>query len=116
MINKIVKPTLVLNKKIALNNIKKQIQISRKNNIILRPHFKTHQSLEIGTWFKSLGIKKITVSSLKMAEYFSAQWDDITLAFPVNIREIKTINTLLSSITLNLLLESVFVLKFLEKI
>lgn len=34
-----------------------------------RPHFKTHQSLEIGSGFKETGIKKITVSSFTMAYY-----------------------------------------------
>ena len=77
-----------------------------RNGVSFRPHFKTHQSLEIGRWFKELGVEKITVSSLEMAEYFSAEWNDITVAFPINILEIETINRLASIINLQVLLES----------
>ena len=51
-----------------------------------------------------------------MAEYFAADgWDDITVAFPVNILEIKRISKLASNITLNLLAESEDTLAFLEE-
>ncbi len=87
---------------------------AQSNNVDFRPHFKTHQSLEIGRWFKELGVKKITVSSLEMAEYFAEEWNDITVAFPANILEIETINQLASKIRLNLLVESVEVAKYLS--
>jgi D-serine deaminase-like pyridoxal phosphate-dependent protein len=86
---------------------------ARKNQLTFRPHFKTHQSLEVAAWFREEGIECITVSSLRMAEFFSNTWDDITVAFPVNILEIKTINRLAKKIQLNLLIESVESLKFL---
>ena len=50
-----------------------------------------------------------------MAEYFSAEWNDITVAFPVNILEIDTINALARKIKLNLLVESVTALTFLKE-
>lgn len=79
-----------------------------------RPHFKTHQSMEIGEWFRAFGVNKITVSSVTMAEYFAANnWNDITIAFPVNIREINSINNLAKKTTLNLLVESVETVEFL---
>ena len=88
---------------------------AQKNGVQFRPHFKTHQSLEIGRWFKELGTDKITVSSLEMAEKFSGQWNDITVAFPVNILEIATINKLAEKIHLNLLIESTDTIEFLKK-
>lgn len=88
----------------CLKNIEQIVLKARKNNITLRPHFKTHQSHEIGRWFRELGVEKITASSLKMAEYFAADnWQDITVAFPVNVHEIERINLLAEKITLNLL-------------
>ena len=75
---------------------------------------KTHESIEIGEWFKNFGIKKITVSSVSMAEYFSQKWDDITIAFPLNILEIKKINKLLKKIQINLLVDSVEAIDFLN--
>jgi D-serine deaminase-like pyridoxal phosphate-dependent protein len=84
--------------------------------ITYRPHFKTHQSLEVGRWHKEVGISKITVSSVDMALFFSADWDDITIAFPVNLREKETINVLCRRVRqLNLLVESAEVVHKLAK-
>ena len=110
----IEKPTLIINKDIVLSNIKTSKELSKKLSISFRPHFKTHQSLEVGTWFKKLGIKKITVSSVEMAKYFSNQWDDITIAFPFNILEIKKVKILLKKITINLLVDSIETIEFLD--
>lgn len=102
------KPTFFINKSICLSNISKMADHARMNQVIFRPHFKTHQSLEIGNWFKSAGIKCITVSSVQMAAYFAEDWDDITIAFPVNVREMDEINALAVKARLNLLLESAY--------
>jgi D-serine deaminase-like pyridoxal phosphate-dependent protein len=81
-----------------------------------RPHFKTHQSAEIGEWFRLSGVTKITVSSVQMAGYFAEHgWADITIAFPVNILEIDEINILAEKIKLNLLIENKEALSYLEK-
>jgi D-serine deaminase-like pyridoxal phosphate-dependent protein len=112
----IVSPTLIIDKKKCLNNIQLMAEKAKKHNLIFRPHFKTHQSRIIGRWFKKFGVDKITVSSLKMAEYFSNDdWKDITVAFPVNIREIETINSLAEETQLNLTLENVESVEFLCK-
>jgi len=111
----ITKPTLLLDEEKCKRNIEKMFLKAQEHHIDFRPHFKTHQSLEIGRWFKSLGVNKITVSSLEMAVYFSSEWDDITVAFPVNILEIETINTLAKNIRLNLLIESKETILFLAK-
>jgi D-serine deaminase-like pyridoxal phosphate-dependent protein len=72
-----------------------------------RPHFKTHQSAKIGEWFRDFGVEAITVSSVQMAEYFAANgWDDITIAFTLNILEIDNINRLAAKIKLNVLVEN----------
>lgn len=102
----ITKPTLLLDKGKCLKNIEMLSLKAIGHNLIFRPHFKTHQSLEIGRWFKNFGVERITVSSLEMARYFSCEWSDITVAFPVNILEIDTINELTEKISLNLLVES----------
>lgn len=74
-----------------------------RNNIRLRPHFKTHQSAQVGEWFREQGTTAITVSSLKMARYFARHgWDDILVAIPVNIREMALVNELASQIKLHL--------------
>jgi D-serine deaminase-like pyridoxal phosphate-dependent protein len=104
MYNSLTEPTLLLDKQKCLYNISMMAEKARKNNVTLRPHFKTHQSHEVGRWFREKGVTKITVSSLKMAEYFASDgWDDITVAFPVNVHEHDRINRLAEKINLNLL-------------
>ena len=112
----IVRPTLIVSKDQVLKNINKIKNKTEKNGIRFRPHFKTHQSKEIGEWLKELGVKHITVSSVRMAECFAeAGWEDITIAFPVNILEINRINNLAKSMQLNLLVESLETVEFLRE-
>ncbi|MEJ0055890.1 MAG: hypothetical protein WDN75_09720 [Bacteroidota bacterium] len=68
---------------------------ARKLKVSFRPHFKTHQSHEVGRWFRAEGVNSCTVSSVKMASYFAEDgWKDITVAFPLNVLEIKEVNRL----------------------
>ena len=107
-------PTLVINKSISSNNLDRMIGVANKNNLVLRPHFKTHQSIEIGNWFKEKGVTSITVSSIKMAEFFSSEWDDITIAFPLNILEIDKLNFMITRHKVKLLIDSISSLKILN--
>lgn len=103
----IVRPTLLLDKAVCLRNIARMAEKAKAKNLNFRPHFKTHQSAIIGDWYRQFGVSSITVSSVQMAEYFSAHgWDDITIAFPTNILEIDQINRLAKKIELNLLVEN----------
>ncbi|MGQ8336545.1 alanine racemase [Sunxiuqinia sp. A32] len=103
----IVRPTLLLDKEICMRNIERMAQKAEAKKLQFRPHFKTHQSAQVGEWFREFGVKSITVSSVQMAQYFAKyNWKDITIAFPVNIHEINDINSLASKIKLNLLVEN----------
>ncbi len=114
MIRNIIKPTLIIDKSKCLRNIKRMAEKARNSGVKFRPHFKTHQSAEVGSWFRSFGVDSITVSSVSMAEYFFRNgWRDITIAFPVNILEIDHINDLAAHSELNLLVISRETLKFL---
>lgn len=112
----IVRPTLVINKEVCLRNIERMATKARSKNLFFRPHFKTHQSAIIGDWFREYGVTAITVSSVKMAYYFAKNgWDDITIAFPVNIHEINDINKLAAKIKLNILIENRESIEYLNK-
>lgn len=90
---------------------------AKKHNLQFRPHFKTHQSAEIGRWFMDYGVSKITVSSVEMAEYFSDKgWENITIAFPVNIPELDKIDILAKKIKLNLLVANYESVKFINNV
>jgi D-serine deaminase-like pyridoxal phosphate-dependent protein len=115
-LNNIKKPALLLDKDKAMGNLSRMLHKARQNNLVFRPHFKTHQSLEIGTWIREQGVEKITVSSVEMARFFANNgWTDITIAFPVNIREINEINQLAAEIDLNLTIVNAEVLHALAK-
>ena len=104
---KITEPSLLINKKQVISNIDKMISRAKEFHSDLRPHFKTHQSAEIGELFRERGINKITVSSVSMAEYFASKgWDDITIAFPLNLLQLDKINKLAEKIQLNILVDS----------
>ncbi len=112
----IIRPTLLLSKEIALKNIEKMLAKANKLRVNFRPHFKTHQSAQIGEWFREAGVKSITVSSLTMANYFAdAGWDDITIAFSVNIPEVREMNELAGRVKLNLLIENIEGLEALQQ-
>ena len=112
----ITKPALIIDKQRAIKNIKLMAEKAKVNDVRFRPHFKTHQSAEISNWFKEVGVDTIAVSSVDMADYFmNCGWGDITIAFPVNIREINHINKLAAKIRLNLLVESCNTVNFLDK-
>lgn len=100
------RPTYLINPEICKMNIRMMAEKASRSGIIFRPHFKTHQSRIIGRWFREAGIRRITVSSLSSAEYFAQDgWNDITVAFPVNLRETDLIIRLAAKIRLGLLLE-----------
>ena len=111
----ITTPTLILDERKCKENITNMSERAKRFGLELRPHFKTPQSLEVGRWFKEAGVTKITVSSFGMAKYFASEWDDITVAFPVNILEIETINELAGKVNLSILIESEDSLKFLNQ-
>jgi len=103
----IVKPTLLLNGAAARANIQRMAAKAAAAGVSFRPHFKTHQSREIGEWFRPHGVEAITVSSLDMAEYFAgAGWADITLALSANVRQVAQMDDLAGRIRLGLLAES----------
>jgi len=102
-------PTLLINRSKVERNINRMLEKVKKSSVIFRPHFKTHQSAEIGEIFRQNGVDQITVSSVSMAKYFADHgWEDITIAFPVNLREVDKIDMLAGKVNLNLLVDSAY--------
>lgn len=102
----ITKPTLLINRKIAVRNIRRMVEKFNARNVRLRPHFKTHQSLAVGQWFREQGLRSITVTSLDMAIRFAEDgWRDILIAMPFNPNETRAINRFPISTRLHLLVD-----------
>jgi D-serine deaminase-like pyridoxal phosphate-dependent protein len=112
----IVSPTQIIYEDVCRANIDRMLQKARHSGAVLRPHFKTHQSVEVGRWFREAGIDRIAVSSVSMAQQFAADgWMDIMIAFPVNFFEMDAINQLASRLKLGLLAASTGVISLLKK-
>jgi len=111
----ITSPTLLVDSLKCKKNIAGMYEKTSGNNIKLSPHFKTHQSADIGEWFREVGVHSITVSSVDMGLYFANhQWRDITVAVPVNILEIDKINKLAEASKITLMVNFPEVAKTLE--
>ncbi|MEX2435836.1 MAG: alanine racemase [Balneolaceae bacterium] len=103
----IYRPTLVLDEKRCRTNIRHMTEKIKRAGCEFRPHFKTHQSITIGRWFKEEGVSGITVSSPGMAQYFADDgWDDITIAFPFYPSQIKELQRLEKKASLRLFINN----------
>lgn len=108
MLEKLTKPTLLLDAEKCRSNIQRMQQKAMAQEVIYRPHFKTHQSAAIAEWFAEGGTTKITVSSVSMAQYFASHgWNDILIAFPLNLAEINHIASLASETRLSVVIENI---------
>lgn len=117
MLETITRPTLILDLEKMKSNIDFMVDKANRLGVKLVPHFKTHQSKEIGQFFLDRGIEAITVSSVKMAEYFVANgWRDVTVAFPFNRLEIAVIkNFLKQGVKVKLLITDTKTVSFLAE-
>ena len=98
------RPHLVANAERAGRNIERMQRKAEHAGARFRPHFKTHNSRSVAQLFRNRGVRCITVSSVEMAEYFAADgWDDITIAFPVNLRAAERLRALAGRCRLGLL-------------
>ncbi|MCP4571506.1 MAG: alanine racemase [bacterium] len=89
------RPTLLVDETRARANIARMAAKAAAAGVRFRPHFKTHRNAAIGRWFAEAGVTAITVSSLDMAAHFADHdWDDLTLAFLVNPRQLPRLGDL----------------------
>jgi D-serine deaminase-like pyridoxal phosphate-dependent protein len=104
-------PLLILDPDICRRNIRNMARKARDQQLLFRPHCKTHQSAAIGAWFRDEGVTAITVSSVPMAAYFIHHgWKDITIALPLNPMAVEEINRLSPHARINLLIDHADVL------
>jgi D-serine deaminase-like pyridoxal phosphate-dependent protein len=113
---KLTEPSLLLDEQKCRNNIAAMADKARLHGLSLQPHFKTHQSQRIGDWFREEGINSITVSSLRMAQYFADDgWEEITVAFPVNVLRKDIIKELSKKLRLNIYVNCLESARYLEE-
>ena len=109
-------PTLFINEEICRSHVQQMAEKTKVSGVLFRPHFKTHVSHDIGLWFRDVGVKAITVSSVSMAEYFALNgWEDITIAFPFNPIDLERIKNLARNTKLNILVSGKSVAEFISQ-
>lgn len=110
-------PILLLDQEKCLKNIERMTRKAQANRLSFRPHFKTHQSAEIGNWFRDFGVLSITVSSFRLARYFvESGWADILVAFPFIPQDIRELNALSKTARISILLDNPETLASLESL
>jgi D-serine deaminase-like pyridoxal phosphate-dependent protein len=100
-------PTLVVDRDRVLANLRRMRAKADASGTRFRPHVKSHNSPTIAALYREVGVTAITVSSVEMARRFAdAGWDDITIAFPLNLRALPELQRLASVVRLGLLVDS----------
>ncbi|MEX1011237.1 MAG: alanine racemase [Balneolaceae bacterium] len=112
----ITHPVAIVDETICRRNISRMAQRVRKAGLQFRPHFKTHQSLRIGEWFRDEGVSSIVVSSPGMARYFMmGGWNDITLGIPATSANLDEIQALASKIRLKIFLNDIETARYYDR-
>jgi D-serine deaminase-like pyridoxal phosphate-dependent protein len=84
-------PALVIDESLLDANIARMARFTGLAGLALRPHVKTHKSIEIARRQLAAGAVGITVATLSEAAVFSdAGFDDIFIAYPLWLDEPKT--------------------------
>jgi D-serine deaminase-like pyridoxal phosphate-dependent protein len=83
-------PVLVIDERLLDANISRVADLAARRGLALRPHVKTHKSIEIARRQRQAGAVGITVATISEADVFaSAGFDDIFIAYPVWVDQTK---------------------------
>lgn len=76
-------PYLRIHQRTLFDNLDRLADYARAHDIKLRPHAKTHKSLQIARWQLQRGAVGLTVAKPSEAEVLAGVCDDLLLAYPV---------------------------------
>lgn len=82
-ISDIETPAIIIDLDIMEANLRKVADYSRRHNLRLRPHTKTHKISELGRRQIDLGAAGLTVAKVGEAEIMAAATPDLLVAYPV---------------------------------
>lgn len=116
-INELPTPALLVDRNILERNLSTMQSKANSLGVALRPHVKTHKSIEIGRRQLALGARGITVSTFYEAECFAAAgFNDITWAFPIPPIYVTRVLRVSEGVTLRVLVDSKEAKGHLEKL
>lgn len=76
-------PALLVERRVVEDNIARMQQIATSAGVCLRPHIKTHKSVDVARWQLKAGAEGVTAATLTEAEVMAdAGMDDIFIAYP----------------------------------
>lgn len=114
-IDEIPTPALLLDLDVLERNLARMSARAAALGVALRPHIKTHKSVEVAERQRALGVSGITVSTLYEARVFADHgFDDITWAFPVILSRLPEVRELGLRVTLRLVVDSAEAVSALE--
>ncbi|EFA85514.1 hypothetical protein PPL_01471 [Heterostelium album PN500] len=100
-IKQLPSPSVVVDEEIVRRNCKKMIDRSKQLGVAIRPHMKTHKTIEIGKFqVEGLEFKKVIVSTLQEAKFYaqSGYFKDILYAIPIAPNKLEQAASIHSSI------------------
>ncbi|GAA1190359.1 D-TA family PLP-dependent enzyme [Brevibacterium paucivorans] len=109
-------PSLVVDYDVLKRNISISHNFFVDSSIRIRPHVKTHKSLEIAQLQLDAGAKGLTVATVGEAEVFSKVCNDIFIAYPLwpDENQFKTLNSLSRNANIIVGVDSIFGIKHLS--
>ncbi len=82
--NELSTPVLTVDLDVLERNLERVAETCRKQGVSLRPHTKTHKTVEVARRQLALGAVGLTVAKVGEAEVFAAAgFDDILVAYPI---------------------------------
>lgn len=110
-------PALLLDLEILEHNLATMQRKAEKHKVKLRPHIKTHKSLEIARRQRELGAKGITVSTFfEVQQFAAAGFDDITWALPIPFPYVHKVLDLPEEVTVGITVDSMDAIEHVVKI
>ncbi len=104
---KLPTPALVLDLDRLQSNIECMASHAARLGVVLRPHVKTHKSVQIAGMQIAAGAQGLTVSTLEEAAAMAAAgYDDLTWALPVILNRLDEVRELAGWVKLRLLVDS----------
>lgn len=101
-------PFLVIDSAIARDNIRRVAEYASAHDLKLRPHTKTHKSIELGRMQMEAGATGLTVAKVGEAQVMAQAADDVLMAYPaVDPLRCAELARLASKITLRVAIDSV---------
>lgn len=100
-------PALLLDLDVLERNLGRMAERAAAWGVAMRPHVKTHKSVEVAERQRALGIRGLTVSTLYEAWVFADHgFSDLTWAFPVILTRLAEVRELAGRVTLRLVVDS----------